>query len=208
MSSTELLVLVGLLGLLLQGILAFVICWVFNWKNRLNSWYLVDFQTVVQKLEDIYLSYPAPAFFHFPTKVNNNKIISLSCFTVLLYLVLGFCLMPSQVSLWLWMLIIAIFNWNLASLIRRRLLIQEISPRLKNSLVGVCIVSTAILIVQMIHISQPMASVQSTWTIGIACSIHSIIGLSWFIKAFGKIKAVSIYSLLAWLGLFSGAILV
>lgn len=192
MSSTELLVLVGLSGLLVQGILALIICWVFNLKNR---------------LEDVYLSCPAPDFLNFPAKVN-NKIVSLSCLTVLLYLVLGFCLMPSQVSLWLWMLIIVVFNWNLASLIRRRLLIQEISPQLKYSLVSVCIISTAVLIMQMIHISQPMAPIQSTWIIGIACSIHSIIGLSWFMKAFGKIKAVSIYSLLAWLGLFSGAILV
>jgi hypothetical protein len=192
MSSTELLVLIGLSGLLMQGILALIIYRVFDLKNR---------------LEDVYLSYSAPGFSNFPAKVN-HKTISLSCLTVLLYLVLGFCLMPSQVSLWLWMLIIVIFNWNLASLIRRRLLIQEISPRLKYSLLSVCIISTSVLITQMIHISQPMASIQSTWTIGIACSIHSIIGLSWFMKAFGKIKAVGIYCLLAWLGLFSGAILV
>lgn len=207
MTSTELLAFVGVLSLLVQGILAFIIYRVFSMKSRLNSLYLVDLPRIVQSLEDIYLSCPTPGFFN-AAKVNRSKIVPLSCLTVLLYLVLGFSIAPSQVSLWLWMSVILIFNWNLATLIRRRLLIQEIPPGLKNSLVVVCLVSTAVLISQMIQISQPAAPVQSTWVIGATCSIHSIIALFSYINVFGKTKAVAVYTLLAWLGLFSGAVFV
>ncbi len=208
MSSTELLVFVGALSLLVQGMLAFVILMVFNMKNKLSNLYSVDLPRVAERLENIYLSYPTPGFFYFPNKVNKSKILPLCCLTILLYLVLGFSLASSQVTISLWMLVILIFNWNLATLIRRRLLIQEVSPGVKNSLVAICLISTAVLISQMIQISQPTAPIQSTWIIGVTCSIHSIIALFSLIKVFGKSKAVAIYTMLAWLGLFTGAVLV
>ncbi|MCU0537446.1 MAG: hypothetical protein MUD14_26455 [Hydrococcus sp. Prado102] len=126
---------------------------------------------------------------------NEFKIFSLALITFLIYATIGFCLTSLSINLIWWLAIVLLYHWYLSK------------PSERNLLTLLVMVTFNLAIVYIIHQTKPSLFLSGSLAIAFLATINAPLAIKLTIGSWGRVRAITFSTAIAWLGLIFGWLL-